>query len=243
MQSRRFRLDRFISKTIGVNLRAVKLMLAQGRISVDGITARDSNQIVNAFSRVLLDDQILQADTAVHLMLHKPVGVVSATRDARHKTVIDLLERADRDSFHIAGRLDLNSSGLLLLTNDGEWSRKLTSPENKVSKVYRVTLKNPLNEEYVEAFAQGMYFSYEGITTRPATLRILSDYVAEVSLTEGRYHQIKRMFGRFRNPVLELHRSAIGMLQLDSALTPGESRELSAAEAACWSDSEQRSDN
>jgi len=233
MQSRRSRLDRFISKKTGVNLRAVKLLLAQGRVTVDGATAHDIDQIINGFSQVLLDQQVLQADTAVHLMLHKPVGVVSATRDARHKTVIDLLERADRDSFHLAGRLDLNSSGLLLLTNDGEWSRKLTSPDNKVSKIYRVTLKNPINEEYIEAFAQGMYFSYEGITTKPAVLTIISEYVAEVSLIEGRYHQVKRMFGRFRNPVLALHRIAIGRLQLDAALAPGQSRELSADEALC----------
>jgi len=234
MQSKRSRLDRFISKKTGVNPRAVKLMLAQRRVTVDGITALDSDQIISSFSHVLLDDQVLQADTAVHLMLHKPIGVVSATRDSRHQTVIDLLERADRNSFHIAGRLDLNSSGLLLLTNDGEWSRKLTSPANKVSKVYRVRLKNPITEEYVHAFAQGMYFPYEGITTRPATLTILSEYMAEVSLSEGRYHQIKRMFGRFRNPVLALHRSAIGKLQLDAALAPGESRELTAEEAVCW---------
>lgn len=234
MPSKRFRLDRFISKKTGVNPRAVKLMLAQGRITVDSAPALNSDQIINGFSHVLLDGRVLQANTAVHLMLHKPVGVVSATRDARHKTVLDLLARADRDSFHIAGRLDLNSSGLLLLTNDGEWSRKLTSPDNKISKVYRVRLKNPINEEYIHAFAQGMYFPYEGITTRPAVLTIISEYMAEVSLTEGRYHQIKRMFGRFRNPVLELHRTAIGRLQLDATLAPGESRELTNAEAVCW---------
>jgi 16S rRNA pseudouridine516 synthase len=151
------------------------------------------------------------------------------------RRVIDLLDHPDRHRLHIVGRLDLNSSGLLLLTNDGRWSRQLTEPQNKVAKVYRVTLANPIRPEqisdYVEAFTQGMYFPFENITTRPAGLNVLSEYVAEVTLEEGRYHQIKRMFGRFRNPVVGLHRLAIGSVILDDALMPGESRELTVEEA------------
>ena len=116
------------------------------------------------------------------------------------------------------------------MTNDGRWSRALSLPQRNIGKQYRVTLANPLSPEYIEAFAQGMYFDYEGITTRPARLDIINDYCAEVTLVEGRYHQIKRMFGRFQNPVLELHRLAVGNLQLDSALAPGSARELTAAE-------------
>ena len=126
--------------------------------------------------------------------------------------------------------MDYSSSGLLLLTNDGRWSRRLSSPGQRVIKRYRVTLGNPLNDSYIGAFAEGMFFPFEGITTRPAGLKILSDTVAEVSLEEGRYHQIKRMFGRFRNPVVALHRLAIGALELDDLLAEGESRELSVEE-------------
>ena len=163
-------------------------------------------------------------------MMHKPTGVVSATRDDRHKTVIDLLDRADRSELHITGRLDFNSSGLLLLTNDGRWSRQLSSPQSNISKLYRVTLERPLTTDYIQAFAAGMYFEYEGIKTQPAGLRIIDDCVAEVSLVEGRYHQIKRMFGRCGNRVLRLHRIAVGSLALDAALRAGQSRDLSAAE-------------
>ncbi|WP_020683162.1 pseudouridine synthase [Marinobacterium rhizophilum] len=230
MQSRVARLDRFISVRTGINRKHVRLMLAQGRVQVDGVPATDIQQPVGEFSRVLLDGEVLQANTPRYVMLHKPVGVVSATRDTLHKTVIDLLECPDADTLHIVGRLDLNSSGLLLLTNDGRWSRELTSPQSKVSKQYRVTLANPIGEDYVAAFAGGMYFAYEDITTRPAGLRILSERVAEVTLVEGRYHQIKRMFGRFRNPVLALHRHAIGNLALDPNLEPGQSRELTCQE-------------
>ncbi len=232
MQSKRARLDRFVSGQTGINRRAVRALLAQQRILVDGAPATEINQVIDEFSHVVLDDRILQANVPRYLMMNKPAGVVSATKDERHKTVIDLLERADRHDLHIVGRLDFNSSGLLLLTNDGRWSRRLTTPENKIAKLYRVTLEKPITEDYVRAFSEGMYFSFEDITTRPAELNIISDYVAEVALMEGRYHQIKRMFGRFDNEVLTLHRMAIGNLSLESSLLPGQSRALTDREVA-----------
>lgn len=232
MNSKRTRLDRFISVRTGVNRRDVRQMLAQGRVLVDGESATSINQPVEQFTRVELDGQVLQADRPVYVMLNKPPGVVSATTDKRHRTVVDLLNRNDRDQLHIAGRLDFNSSGLLLLSNDGRWSRELSSPQQNVPKVYRVELEHPISSEYVDAFAQGMYFPFEGITTRPAKLTVIDDFTAEVTLVEGRYHQIKRMFGRFQNPVLQLHRVAIGGLILDEKLMPGQSRELTVDEVA-----------
>ena len=208
-------------------------MLARGRIVVDDIVATDINQVIEQFSHVSLDGQTLQANNPVYVMLNKPAGVVSATKDEQHRTVIDLLERADRNDLHIVGRLDFNSTGLLLLSNDGRWSRQLTAPDKKVTKLYRVQLTKPLQPGYIEAFAEGMYFPFENITTRPAKLRIISPYLAEVELIEGRYHQIKRMFGRFDNKVLALHRTAIGKVILDPDLRSGQSRELTAQEVAC----------
>lgn len=205
-------------------------MLAQGRVVVDGKVATDIGQVIEQFSHVVLDTEILQADKPIYVMLNKPVGVVSATRDDRHTTVIDLLERDDRAELHIAGRLDFNSSGLLLLTNDGQWSRQLSSPEQNICKLYWVKLEKPITEKYIQSFAEGLYFAFEGITTRPARLRILNEFTAEIELVEGRYHQIKRMFGRFDNRVLELHRLAVGEIQLDPALAPGQSRELTTEE-------------
>jgi len=230
MASKRARLDRFISSKAGISQKAVRPILAQGRILVDGRVATDTQQLVDEFSHIIFDDQVLQANSPRYLMMNKPKGVVSATKDDKHKTVIDLLEQADRDSLHIVGRLDFNSTGLLLLTNDGRWSRQLTEPDRKITKLYRVKLANPITQATINAFAEGMYFEYEDITTRPAQLDIISDYVAEVSLTEGKYHQIKRMFGRFQNEVLELHRIAIGNLKLDPSLAAGESRQLTAEE-------------
>ncbi|OPX56859.1 16S rRNA pseudouridine516 synthase [Oceanospirillum multiglobuliferum] len=231
MSAQSNRLDRFLSQTVsGLNRKAVRLLLAQGRVTVDGQIAREIHQSVDFFSQISLDGEILQANQAHYVMLHKPKGVVSATQDPEHRTVIDLLDHPDKHSLHIVGRLDLNSSGLLLLTNDGRWSSRLTDPEHKVEKRYQVTLENPVTEDYISAFAEGMYFPFEEITTRPAQLTLINDYQVEVVLTEGRYHQIKRMFGRFRNPVLALHRVAIGSIQLDSGLAAGDSRDLSPEE-------------
>lgn len=229
-QPKRFRLDRFISSHSGVNRRAVRALLASGRVGVNGRAAREINQVVDQFSHITLDGQVLQDRAAIYLMLNKPHGVVSATRDDRHRTVIDLLDATMGNDLHIAGRLDFNSTGLLLLTNDGRWSRKLACAQNPVDKVYRVTLEHALTEHYIEAFAQGMYFPYENVTTRPVILMILSDYSAELRLTEGRYHQIKRMFGRFNNKVLTLHRIAIGNVSLDPELTAGQYRPLTQIE-------------
>lgn len=233
MQSKRGRLDRYLSAKMQMPRKLVRDLLLSGRVQVDGLIVKEMDRQVDEFSHIQLDDQVLQANTPVYMMLHKPVGVVSATKDNQHKTVIDLLDNEYRHELHIAGRLDLNSSGLLLLTNDSRWSEALMSPTEKVDKVYRVTLANPLTHDYVTAFAEGMYFGFEDITTQPAKLVILDSHLAEVTLKEGKYHQIKRMFGRFRNPVIGLHRLSIGDIVLDEQLQPGESRALTAAEIAC----------
>ncbi|MBU2870184.1 pseudouridine synthase [Colwellia sp. E2M01] len=228
------RLDRFISEHCQINRKGVRLILAQKRVFVDGILARDVAQIVDKFSVIEMDHKILQANQAHYIMLNKPIGVVCATKDDKHNTVMDLLtsqyEKKIINSLHIVGRLDLNTSGLVLLTNDSRWSERLTSPEHKVEKCYQVTLAKPLTQDYINAFAQGMYFPYEDIITQAAKLRILTPLQAEVILTEGRYHQIKRMFGRFRNQVVKLHRQSIGQLTLDASLMQGNSRNLTAEE-------------
>ena len=230
MESKKARLDRFVATRLGINRRDVRVMLAKQRITVDGEFASRINKVIDQFSAVCVDGESLQDNQPIYLMMNKPVGVVSATKDDQHKTVIDLLNTDEYADLHIVGRLDLNSSGLLLLTNHGEWSRSLTSPEKKVSKVYEVRVEKPVNDECIRAFAEGIYFPFEDITTLPAGLEKLSDTLVRVSLMEGKYHQIKRMFGRFRNPVLALHRVSIGSLQLDSELQSGDSRELTADE-------------
>lgn len=231
MANARQRLDRFISASSQIPRRDVRKLVAARRITVDGDFACDAGLLVDYFSHITLDSKTLQRNTRRYYLLHKPAGVVSATTDEIHPTVIDLLRTSGVSDcalkdLHIAGRLDRSSTGLLLLTNDGEWSKKMTAPDKNISKVYQVTVQKPINHDYIEAFRDGMFFPYEGITTKPAQLEIIDTYSARVTLMEGKYHQIKRMFGRFRNPVLKLHRIGIGTIELDSTLESGQFREL-----------------
>jgi len=225
------RLDRFLSNLPRFSRKDVRYVLVGGRVRVDGAVIKDPHREVREFSRVEIDDELLQAGKAArYFMLHKPLGCVSATVDPKHPTVIDLLDEPDKQELHIAGRLDFNTTGLMLLTNDGQWSRRLTQPETKQPKVYYVETEQLIDERYVHKFAEGFYFAFEDLTTQPAELTILGPRSARLSIVEGRYHQVKRMFGHFDNKVLRLHRESMGRLMLDPALAPGQHRSLDAAE-------------
>ncbi|MNM38991.1 Ribosomal small subunit pseudouridine synthase A [compost metagenome] len=227
------RLDRFLANLPCYNRQQVRLLLVQRRVRVDGAVAADPLTEVREFSRVEVDQQLLQAGRpARYLMLHKPTGCVSATQDPQHRTVLDLMPADLRDDLHIAGRLDFNTTGLLILTNDGQWSRRLTQPGTKLPKLYRVETEDEIGEHYVAKFREGLYFAFEDLTTLPAQLDILAPRQARLAIVEGRYHQVKRMFGHFDNKVVGLHRERMGAIQLDPLLAPGEFRELTAAEIA-----------
>ena len=230
MSLERNRLDRFLAARLGISRRAIKPLLAAGRVTVNGTLARDCDLPVTAFSTIVLDDEVLQARSPRYLMLHKPAGLLSATSDPHQTTVLSLLPADERESLHLAGRLDKASTGLLLLSDDSRWTRTSATPGARVEKFYLVGVRDPIVPEAVQAFAAGMYFPFEDIHTQPAGLEILAPCLARVTLREGRYHQIKRMFGRFRNPVLSLHRERIGGLSLDPALSPGQYRPLTAEE-------------
>ena len=227
MKYKTTRLDRFISKNSEHTLSGVRLLIAQKRILLDEKLAHSVQQPVTKFTCVVLDGKPLQEFEPIYIMLNKPQGVVSATKDSKHTTVLDLINHPLKDQLHIVGRLDFNTTGLVLLTNDGVWSRRISSPESKLEKIYEVTLSKPVTQEYIAAFHEGIYFAFEDITTEPAKLEIVSDYTARLTLTEGRYHQVKRMFGFFQNKVLALHRTSIGNISLDG-LELGQSKILAA---------------
>lgn len=221
------RVDRFLSNLSRFNRKQVRLLLVEKRVRIDGKIVSDPHAEVREFSRVEVDDEVLQIGKPVrHFMLHKPAGCVSATRDPEHPTVLDLIHEPDKNELHIAGRLDFNTTGLMLITNDGSWSRRLTQPQTKLPKVYYVETEQDIGPEYAVAFTEGLYFAFENLTTQPAELVLLGAKSARLSIVEGRYHQVKRMFGHFDNKVLRLHRESMGPLVLDSALKPGEYRAL-----------------
>lgn len=228
MQSHRQRLDRYLEQQLVISKKQIKLLLAQRQIHVDDQCCIDGQLLVNQFTRIEVAGSLLPHQNPIYIMLNKPAGIVCATVDETHETVLDLLPKdlAATPGLHIAGRLDRFSTGLVLLTNDGRWSRQLSSPDTKVAKHYRVTLQNPITEDYAPAFAEGMYFAYEDLITQPVKLVQLAEKEVDIELMEGRYHQIKRMFGRFRNPVLSLHRYRIGDYHLPTDLAVGAYRLL-----------------
>ncbi|CAN7312022.1 16S rRNA pseudouridine516 synthase [Pseudomonas alcaligenes] len=225
------RLDRLLGNLPDLNRQAARLQLATGRVRVNGAVVTNGSLEVRVFDRVTLDEREVQpGKPARYFMLHKPAGWVSATEHPEHPTVLDLLDEPDKHELHLAGRLDLTTTGLLLITNDGLWSRRLTLPQTKQPKVYTVETEQVIDPACIETFARGLYFAYEDLTTLPAQLEILAPRIARLTLHEGRYHQVKRMFGHFQNKVLRLHRESMGELHLDPALQPGQYRALSADE-------------
>ena len=215
------KLSRFLYHHTSHGKNDVRRILAAGRVTVDGKVERDSQSDIGDFTQVTLDDRVLRDTSAVYLMLNKPAGYLSATVDDEHRTVMELIDTPE--TLHIAGRLDRASTGLLILTNDGKWSRRLTEPKEGVPKVYEVTTAEPITKETVMRFQQGIYFAYEDLTTQPAELQILSAQRAQITIYEGRYHQVKRMFHAVGNRITSLHRLSMGAIQLDESLTAGQS--------------------
>jgi len=226
------RLDRLLSRHQHTGRRRALQQLAERRVCVNGEIVTDGCTLINAFSTVELDGLTLQSRAAHYLMLHKPPGCASATQDAEHPTVLDLITEFFKQELHIAGRLDFNTSGLMLLTNDGQWSRRITEPREQKDKVYLVETEDVIHPETQTVFAKGIYFRFENLTTKPARLEILGPTRARLTLQEGRYHQVKRMFGYFNNKVVKLHREQMGAIQLDETLRPGQYRALTDEEIA-----------
>lgn len=219
-------LSRLLAKHRNLGRTGALQALAQGRVRVAGAVTRDSQLEVDRFADVMLDEVLVQqGETAVYIMLHKPAGHVSATSDPEHPTVVDLIQHPLAGTLHLAGRLDRFSSGLVLLTNDGRWSKRLTEPGEKVGKVYRVETEQRIPPEAVPRFLEGFYFATEDLVTQPAHLEILAEHRARVTLHEGRYHQIKRMFHRIDGIRLtSLHRVRIGPHELPEDLAAGQWR-------------------
>lgn len=224
------RLDRFLTQTTQQSNKQVRERIDAGDVLVDGAPALEWNTPITRFSKVMLAGELLQANTAEYWMLHKPVGVVSDTKHPHHKTVLDCLNEPNKAELHVAGRLDLNTSGLVLLTNNGAWSKGITLASSKLPKVYEVTLDKAIPREAEAVFKAGIYFAHEDITTLPAKLERVSSRQARLTLVEGRYHQVKRMFGHLGLRVQALHRSQVGGLSLTDALPVGKYRRLAADE-------------
>ena len=224
------RIDKIIASQGLYSRSDVKYMVNRKRITIAGkiITSASQKADVDK-NEILLDGKPFVVKKQIYLMLNKPKGYVSATEDKKQQTVLELVpaELKGRDLFP-AGRLDKDTTGLMIITDDGMLAHNILSPKKHVQKIYRVELDIPVTEEMQKGFAEGGELN-DGVC-KEAKLTILGENTAEVTLKEGRYHQIKRMFGCYGAKVVELHRLAMGDLWLPEDLPEGECRELTEEE-------------
>lgn len=225
------RLDRLLAN-LGVCSRSeCRSLLRAGRIGVNGALCARPDADVPENAEVTLDGKQLDTRRCRHLMLHKPAGILTAAEDARQKTVMDLLPPVYRALGCMpVGRLDKDTTGLLLLTTDGEMNHRLLSPKRHVDKVYLAHVDGVLDENDVKAAAAGIDLG--DFVSLPAELEIVAPDVGRLTLREGKFHQVKRMFAALGKPVTQLHRCAFGPLRLDDTLPPGAFRELTGEEIA-----------
>ncbi len=223
------RLDKYLADC-GVGTRSeVKKYLRAGRVSVDGsVCTKPETKIDPEQADVTFDGRHLRYRRFAYYMLHKPAGVITATEDTRHRTVLDLMEDVPDSNLSPVGRLDIDTEGLLLITNDGALAHGLLSPAKHVEKTYLCRLAAPATEQDAEAFAEGIVLE-DGTRCRPARCEILPDG-ALVTITEGKYHQVKRMWAARDNEVRYLKRLSMGPLILPDDLPSGAYRELTPEE-------------
>jgi 16S rRNA pseudouridine516 synthase len=219
---------------MGIGTRSeLKNWIHQGRVKLNGqICKQPESKVTPSLHEVCFDDKPISYSKYSYFMLHKPAGVVSATTDNINRTVLDLITEERKKDLFPVGRLDKDTEGLLLITNDGELAHELLSPRKHVDKVYYTKVRGKVTEQDVEAFLQGVDIKEEKLTL-PAHMNILiSDEISEVELTiqEGKFHQVKRMFEAVGKEVIYLKRLSMGPLLLDPDLNPGDYRPLTIEE-------------
>ncbi len=224
------RLDRWLV-TLGLGSRSeVQRLVKKGGVRVNDLPVRDPGQQVDeTAARLAVNGQPIDGRLTRHVMLHKPAGLLTAARDKKQPTVMDLLPDVyTAIGCMPVGRLDKDTTGLLFLTTDGELNHRLLSPGRHVDKTYLARVDGLLDESHVAAFAQGLHLS--DFDAQPALLEIVAPQTGRVTVHEGKFHQIKRMFTAVGREVTELHRETFGSLRLDPDLPEGQWRELTEAE-------------
>lgn len=228
------RLDKLIEETCKTSRKEMKRLLIMKRVRVDGVAELQGSRNVDpALQRIEIDGQPVMAAAHVYYMLNKPKGVVTAVSDAQHQTVVDLIAPADNQNLHPVGRLDRDTEGLLLLTNNGQLGYELLLPHKKVIKGYLAVVNDCVTQEDVDRFAAGIVF-HGGITCKPAKLTVLSADAQQsrvyLEIQEGKFHQVKKMFLSCGKKVIYLKRVKMGPLLLDEELPAGHYRRLTSDE-------------
>jgi 16S rRNA pseudouridine516 synthase len=220
------RLDKYICDCTGLTRTQAGRLIRQRVISVNGNVAKQAALKLTAVDEVQLDGETITPIGLRYLIMNKPEGYVCGLDDPHHPAVFSLLDEPAAERIHSVGRLDVDTTGLLLLTDDGKWSHRISSPRHHIAKTYRVWTVDTIGEDAAEHFANGVVLRDEPTPTKPAQLDIVSSHEALLTIHEGRYHQVKRMFAALGNRVERLQRERIGGLQLPADLALGEYRPL-----------------
>lgn len=224
------RLDKFLCELNIGSRSQIKTYIRQKLVTVNGeLASKPEQKIDENKDTVIFRGETLQYQKFVYYMLNKPQGVVSATQDNTAGTVVDLIDSPRKSDLFPVGRLDKDTEGLLLLTNDGELAHNMLSPKKHVDKTYFVTIEKPLSSTEITALENGVDIG-DDKPTAPAKVAIQDDTHILLTIHEGRFHQVKRMLKAVDNEVLALKRISFGALTLDENLAPGESRELTEQE-------------
>lgn len=224
------RLDKILASQGTLSRRDVKEIVKKGRISINGIVTKKSDVKIDIGKDIVtLDGELLSLKKHIYIMLNKPQGVVSASESDTDKTVVNLVpDELFRKGLFPAGRLDKDTTGFVLITDDGDFAHEILSPKNHIFKTYLATLEHSLTQSDIEMLENGITLA-DGTTLKEAKVEVLEDGehpLVQIMICEGKYHQVKRMFAAAGNKVIALHRSKMGNLELDSALNPGECREI-----------------
>ncbi|GLO60788.1 ribosomal small subunit pseudouridine synthase A [Vibrio sp. MACH09] len=221
------RLDKFLCDALGATRKEATKIIKSGDITVNEKVQKSGAFKVTEESCVEWQGREINRHGPRYIMLYKPQGYVCSHEDGFNHTAFVLLDEVNMDKLHFAGRLDVDTTGLVLITDDGKWSHKITSPKHKCEKRYRVWLVDAVEDDYVQQFQAGIELRNEREATLPAQLEIIDSHQVLLTITEGKYHQVKRMFAALGNKVEALHREQIGSIELDHELEPGEYRYLS----------------
>lgn len=225
------RLDKFLSEYTGLSRSQATKALRQNLVKVNQQLVKDGALKVSLEDVVEFDGETLEwVSGNQYFLLYKPEGYVCSHDDGEYPTVYQFFDDPLSSRLHTAGRLDVDTTGLVLLTDDGQWSHRITSPKYHCEKTYLVTLADPVEDFYLEQCAQGILLKGEKQPTKPAQIEIIDDYNLNLTIVEGKYHQVKRMFAALGNKVIALHRWRIGQIILDPQLEEGQYRALTDAE-------------
>lgn len=230
------RLDKYICKSTAYSLADARVLITTAEVVVNRHRVIDVNHQVHKNNLVTLNSRPLILRPFRYILVNKPLATVCSNVDDHYPSIFNLLDVQRVSELHIAGRLDADTTGLVLITDDGHWSFNLTSPNNKCAKVYKVQLSRPIASDTRERFQEGIYLQGETKITLPAILHIVDSHNVLLTLTEGRYHQVKRMFAAIGNRVKSLHRHQIGNVELDVGLSHWRNLTKAEVDALCVAD-------